>query len=272
MEWKKTERCSHARRLPKGGLHGPWHGLLDTCSEQTGLDATTDGDRMSDAENAVFALGQAVERRDGQMAGHCERLAFVSVSLGVALGLERKSLVALHRGGHLHDVGKVGLPDSILFKRGQLTAAEWVAMRSHPSRGEQLCRPLKSLRPVLPIIRYHHERWNGTGYPDGLRGEQIPLLARIVQMADIYDALTSRRAYKPAYAPAHALAILADETRRGWRDPRIFRLFAQLHSEVFAKMTSFDGGDCDLESTSRSLRNLRKALSAESRELVARAG
>jgi putative two-component system response regulator len=241
------------------------------------VDAADDaaGEMMGDTENVLFALGQAVEQRDAQTAGHCERLAFVSVALGVAIGLERKALVALYRGGYLHDVGKVGIPDSILLKPGKLTAREWITMRSHPSRGEEICRPMKSLRSVLPIIRYHHERWNGSGYPDGLRGEQIPLLARIVQMADIYDSLTSRRPYKPAYPAAHALAVLADETRRGWRDPRIFRCFARLHSEVIGKMISLnrnDRGDQDLESMSRSLLNLRRALSAESLELVARGG
>jgi putative two-component system response regulator len=251
-----------------------WQDLLDTCSAQTGeLNPSegVDGETAGDTENVLFALGQAVEQRHAQTAGHCERLAFISVALGMAIGLARKHLVTLYRGGYLHDVGKVGIPDSILLKPGRLTADEWVTMRSHPCRGEEICRPMKSLRPVLPIIRYHHERWNGTGYPDGLRGEQIPLLARIVQIADIYDSLTSQRVYKPAYSPVQALAIMEDETQRGWRDPRIFKCFVRLHSEVIGKMTSLDyGGGCDpdLESMSRSLLNLRKALASESWALV----
>jgi len=224
---------------------------------------------MTETESVLFALGQAVEQRDAQTAGHCGRLAFLSVALGVAIGLEHKQLVALCRGGYLHDVGKVGIPDSILLKPGKLTAAEWVTMRSHPARGEEICRPMKSLKLVLPIIRYHHERWNGTGYPDGLRGEQIPLLARIVQMADIFDAMTSPRPYKPAYPPAQALAIMAEEARCGWRDPRILKLFVRMYTEVIGQVTSLDR---DLESMSHSLLSLRKALAAESGELLARAG
>lgn len=256
-------------------MYGTWHELLKNCSEPAERLPVPDeaaDDAMSDTESVLFALGQAVEQRDAQTAGHCERLAFLSVALGVAIGLKRKELVALYRGGYLHDVGKVGIPDSILLKPDKLNAAEWVTMRSHPSRGEEICRPMKSLRLVLPIIRHHHERWNGSGYPDGLRGEQIPLLARIVQMADIFDALTSPRPYKPAYQPAHALAIMADETRRGWRDPRIFKLFARVYSEVIAKVASLDRHEHNLESMSHSLLNLRKALAAESGELLARAG
>jgi putative two-component system response regulator len=155
--------------------------------------------------------------------------------MGVVMGLERTSLLALYRGGYLHDVGKVGIPDSILFNPGPLTAAQWVIMRSHTTRGEEICRHLKSLRPVLPIIRNHHERFDGSGYPDGLRGTQIPLLARVLQIADVYDALTSRRSYKPAYSPAKALEIILSETVRGWRDPQIVDLFLRLHKDVISK-------------------------------------
>src|SRR5205807_7897679 len=121
-----------------------------------------------------------------------------------ARGLTRADLLALYRGGYLHDVGKVGIPDSILFKPGKLNGDEWLVMQSHSTRGEEICRPMKSLGPVLPIIRHHHERWDGSGYPDGLRGDQIPLLARILQTADIYDALTSPRPYKSAFSEENA--------------------------------------------------------------------
>jgi putative two-component system response regulator len=187
-----------------------------------------------DTENILFALAQAVEQRDRHTAGHCERLAFVAVALGVMMGLERASLLALYRGGYLHDIGKVGIPDSILFKPGKLTAEEWVVMRTHTTRGEDICRHLKSLEPVVPIIRNHHERLDGSGYPDGLSGEQIPLLARVLQIADIFDALTSPRAYKPAYPATRALQILQDETERGWRDPQIMKLFFRLHHDVLS--------------------------------------
>jgi putative two-component system response regulator len=212
-------------------------------------------------EAILFALAQAVEQRDGQTAGHCERMAFISAAIGVALGLNRAHLVALYRGAHLHDVGKVGIPDSILFKPGRLTAEEWVTMRSHTTRGEEICRPLKTLKPMLPIIRHHHERWDGSGYPDGLRGEQIPLLARIVQIADIYDALTNARPYKPAYKPAEALLILRQETENGWRDPQLFHVFLRLHREIIATIDY--GSLSDATWMNRGLLNLQTALNCE---------
>jgi putative two-component system response regulator len=205
-------------------------------------------------EEILFALAQAVEQRDGHTSGHCARMAFISVSLGIAMGLSRPRLLTLYRGGYLHDVGKVGIPDSILFKPSELTGAEWVIMRSHAARGEEICRHLTSLAPVLPIIRHHHERWDGTGYPDGLRGEQIPLLARVVQIADIYDALTSARPYKPALKPEEALGILEQETDRGWRDPEIVKLFMRLHPNVLSRAEEYTGF------SSRSLQALQTYL------------
>jgi len=247
-----------------------WKDLLKTCAQRTeemrgehrgraGLDET---------EEIVFALARAVEQRDVGTGGHCERLAFISVALGIAVGLDRASLLALYRGGYLHDVGKVGIPDSILFKPGKLTAEEWVTMRSHSVRGEEICRHLKSLRTVLPVIRHHHERWDGSGYPDGLRGDQIPLLARILQIADIYDALTSARPYRPAYTPADAIDIIRRETDRGWRDPRIFHLFTRLHYEVISKVGDLGGTERSLPSMQQSLVSLQRSLVAESSALT----
>ncbi len=216
---------------------------------------------VDETEEILFALAQAVEQRDRQTAGHCERLALISVSLGFAMGLELASLLALYRGGYLHDVGKVGIPDSILFKPDRLTASEWVIMRSHSARGEEICRHLKSLGPVLPIIRHHHERWDGGGYPDGLSGEQIPRLARILQIADIYDALISPRPYKPAYSPEAALQLIEEETRRGWRDPEIVDLFFKLHPEVISKIGAYSAA-CDqgLQAMRSSLAGLEQFL------------
>lgn len=197
-------------------------------------------DEERDQEGILFALAEAVEQRDHHIAGHCQRLAFIAVSIGIAMGLERASLIALYRGGYLHDVGKVGIPDSILFKPGKLTDDEWIVMRSHSVRGEEICRHLRSMSDVLPIIRHHHEKWDGTGYPDGLQGDGIPLLARVLQVADIYDALTSPRPYKPAFAPADALRTMQQETDRGWRDPGIVRIFHRIHPTVVSRMPSAD--------------------------------
>lgn len=185
-------------------------------------------DSLEEAETILFALAQAIEQRDSYTSGHCERLAHHAVMLGNALGLSQVELLTLHRGGYLHDIGKVGIPDSILFKRGSLTEEEWVLMRSHATKGEEICRPMKSLALVLPIIRNHHERWDGTGYPDKLRGEEIPLPARILQISDIYDALTTKRSYKPALSSEEALNLLESEVQRGWRDPELVALFREL--------------------------------------------
>src|SRR5437764_9209862 len=144
---------------------------------------------LCETEGVLGSFARMMAGRDGHTAGHCERLAFSGVALGVAMSLDSESLLTLYVGGHLHDVGKVGMPDSILFKPGPLSAAEWEIMRDHPVRGEEICRPLKSLSRVLPLIRHHHEKWDGTGYPDGLRGSEIPLLARVLQVVDIFDAL-----------------------------------------------------------------------------------
>ncbi len=191
---------------------------------------------MPDTEAVILALAQAVEMRDQHTAGHCHRLALYSVALGRALGLTQEQLGALYRGGYLHDLGKVALPDSILFKPASLNEQEWETMRRHPEAGEAICRLLPSLAPVLPIIRSHHERWDGSGYPDGLRGRSIPLLARILQLADIYDALTSRRPYKDAYSREEALDIMQEETDRGWRDPELMDLFLKLRHGVLADL------------------------------------
>jgi putative two-component system response regulator len=239
-------------------IEKPWLDLLKPRQQRLAeLDAAHDGEPSADdeTEGLLLALGQAVEQRDPNMAGHCERLSSLGVEMGVIMGLEHTSLLALYRGGYLHDVGKVGIPDSILFRPGPLTEQEWVIMRSHTTRGEEICRHLKSLRPVLPIIRHHHERFDGSGYPDGLRGKQIPLLARVMQIVDIYDALTSRRCYKPAYSPAKALKVILEETDRGWRDPRVVDLFLRLHKAVISKDI------CPAAAIGRSLEALRASLS-----------
>lgn len=186
-------------------------------------------DSLEQAETILFALAQSIEHRDKYTAGHCERLAWYTVALGKTIGLPRAQLLALHRGGYLHDIGKVAVPDAILYKKGPLTDEEWAVMRSHPVKGEEICRPMNSLARVLPIIRSHHERWDGSGYPDGLRGEETPLAARLLQIADIYDALTTVRPYKDAFSSDEALEILDQEAARGWRDRDLVAIFKELH-------------------------------------------
>ena len=188
-------------------------------------------DELENAEDVLCTLGLSVEARDPYTEGHCERLARFARELGEHLGLEEESLVALRRGGFLHDLGKITVPDEILKKGSDLTASEWEVMKQHPITGEMICLPLKSLRAVLPIIRNHHEHWNGTGYPDGLRGEDIPLLARILQVVDVYDALTTERPYKKALTYDEAARVMHREAEAGMWDPNLvyefFRMLAK---------------------------------------------
>jgi putative two-component system response regulator len=137
--------------------------------------------------------------------------------------------VALKRGGYLHDLGKIAIPDEILKKGRDLTVAEWEIMRQHPVIGERICKPLRSLRKVLPIIRHHHEHWDGSGYPDRLVGEEIPLLARVLQVADVYDALRTTRPYKTAKSHEEACETMLQEAIRGlWDRELVLALFEML--------------------------------------------
>lgn len=170
---------------------------------------------LDSAEAAFLALALTVEARDPMTNGHCERLAEHAVLLGRALGLPPADLHALNRGGYLHDVGKVGVPDAVLLKPGPLTAAEFAVMQRHPEIGDRVCAPLQSLRHVRPIILCHHERLNGSGYPAGLRGDDVPVLAQIVAIVDVYDALTSPRPYRPALTQEDATRHLLREAQEG---------------------------------------------------------
>jgi putative two-component system response regulator len=167
------------------------------------------------------SLALTVEARDGTTDGHCQRLARYAVRLGVELGLAPEDIGALERGGYLHDIGKVGIPDAVLLKPARLTPAEFEIMKQHAVIGDRLCGKLKSLRRVCPIVRSHHERLDGSGYPDGLVGSHIPLLAQIMGIVDVFDALTNVRPYKPAMPAERAYQELMTEADRGWRDREI---------------------------------------------------
>jgi len=189
-------------------------------------------DEMEYAEAVLCTLGKSIEARDPSTEGHCERLADCGVALGRKLGLAEEDLRAVRLGGYLHDLGKLVFPDAILLKPGPLTTAEREVVRKHPIVGEEICQPLRSLQAVLPIIRHHHERLNGSGYPDGLRGEAIPLTARILQVVDVFDALTTDRPYRRALPWATALGVLKDEVEEGWWDPRVVEVFRQVVAEI----------------------------------------
>jgi putative two-component system response regulator len=185
-------------------------------------------DELENAEAVLFSLAHSIEARDPYTHGHCERLAEMSARMGERLGVPEEQIKALRRAGVVHDIGKVAVPDSILLKPGPLTADETKVMQKHPVVGERICAPLKTFRLVLPIIRHHHEKHNGTGYPDGLQGEEIPLTARILQLSDVYDALTTDRPYKVAFTPEVALDLMGEEAERGWWDRELFEAFREM--------------------------------------------
>ena len=192
-------------------------------------------DELEHAEAVLKALALSVEARDPYTEGHCERLSRYARNLGTHLGLGQEDVLALERGGFLHDLGKITIPDAILKKHNDLTPEEWEIMKQHPVTGENICRPLRSLRDVLPIIRHHHEHWNGSGYPDGLRGEEIPLLARTLQVGDVYDALRTERPYKAALRHEQCEATMLDEARRGlWDKELVHEFFFMLQSQMRA--------------------------------------
>src|SRR5580698_10556971 len=182
-------------------------------------------DELENAEAVLFSLAHSIEARDPYTHGHCERLAEMSARMGERLGVPEEQIKALRRAGVVHDIGKVAVPDSILLKPGPLSADETETMRKHPVVGERICAPLRTFRLVLPIIRHHHERHDGSGYPDGLRGDEIPLSAAILQLADVYDALTTDRPYRKASSPQVALEIMDEEAERGWWDRALFDNF-----------------------------------------------
>jgi putative two-component system response regulator len=180
---------------------------------------------LDSAESVIVSLALTIEARDAATEGHCQRLADYATRLGRALGLTQAELSALERGGYLHDIGKVGVPDCVLLKPGPLTPREFAQMKSHTLIGDRLCGQLRSLRAVRPIVRNHHEKLNGSGYPDGLKGDAIPLLAQIMGIVDVYDALTMPRPYKPAFTHEEALAEIYAEVDRGWRSRKLVDAF-----------------------------------------------
>lgn len=182
-------------------------------------------DELENAESVLFSLAYGIEARDPYTGGHCERLAEMSARLAEKLGLSEEHIKALRRAGIVHDIGKVVVPDAILLKPGPLTEDQTAVMRKHPVVGEHICAPLRTFRLVLPIIRHHHEKHDGSGYPDGLRGGEIPLTAAILQLADVYDALTTNRPYRMASSPDIALRIMEEEAARGWWDRDLFDAF-----------------------------------------------
>jgi len=185
-------------------------------------------DDLESAETMFLTLGRFIEARDPFTENHCDRLVDYATALASALNLDPADLDALYRGAFIHDIGKIAIPDRILLKKGKLTHAEYELMKQHPVIGDDLCRTVRSLDDVRGIVRHHHERLDGRGYPDGLAGDDIPLLARIVTIVDVFDALTTDRPYRKAIAVGAALQIMHDDAKRGWCDPALFETFVDV--------------------------------------------
>jgi len=184
--------------------------------------------QLERAEAVITTLALTIEARDPYTLGHCDRLSRYAVAVGEGLGLDPEMVRSLRLGGYLHDLGKIAVPDGILLKPGPLDPIEYERIRAHPGAGSDLVLGLRSMELVRPIMRHHHEKWDGSGYPDGLKGEAIPLGARIISVVDVFDALHTERPYKAALSRSEAVSTLIRETDLGYWDPRVVETFLEI--------------------------------------------
>jgi len=190
-------------------------------------------DELDHSENIILTLAVALEARDPYTKGHSTRVGELSERFGLHIGLSEEACETLRKAGILHDIGKIGLSESLLLKPAPLSDKEIETIKQHPLIGEEICKPLNSLRHILPAIRHHHERWDGKGFPDGLRGKEIPLSARILSIADSYDAMLSERPYREGRSEAEVVAIMEQEKRLGQWDPELLSAFLEMiRSEI----------------------------------------
>lgn len=185
-------------------------------------------DMLEDAEAVIVSLAKAIEGKDECTCGHVDRVSTYCVEIGKRFGLGHDDILALRIGGVVHDIGKVGVPDHILNKPGRLTDEEMAIMRRHPVIGHDILAPMRTFRAVLPIVRWHHERPNGSGYPDALAGDALPLLPRIAAVADVFDALSTDRPYRAALPLGTCQRILLDEAAKGNLDARVVETLFQV--------------------------------------------
>ncbi|MDF2439464.1 MAG: cyclic di-GMP phosphodiesterase [Abditibacteriota bacterium] len=182
-------------------------------------------EEIANSIGTLMKVAEGIEEQDKRMTGHCKRLSIMAVELGAVLGCDEFQLTALERAGYLHDIGKVAIPGAVISKSERLSPREMEIIQAHCVLGERLCADVAALKPVLPIIRHHHERADGTGYPDRLRGQEIPVLAQILSIPDIYDALRMWRPYRPPMNEAQAIDLLRQEVSRGYWNRLIFDAF-----------------------------------------------
>jgi putative nucleotidyltransferase with HDIG domain len=202
---------THARArdaVPLSGTSRELDQLTTTFNTLLASLASAEAEAEATYLGAVRALAAALDARDPYTAGHSERVSILAVAMGEELKLDPEAKETLRLGALLHDIGKIGVPDEVLRKSGALSVAEFEAIKTHPSAGARILRSIPFLAPHIPIVELHHERPDGLGYPYGLRGDDIPLAARIVHVADAFDAMTSARAYRAGRMPVEAIAEL----------------------------------------------------------------
>lgn len=214
-----------------------WTSFLTTLAGQgaIAIDSTASYNNLQRAnadlilayDTTLEGWSNALDLRDKETEGHTQRVTELTLRLAGAMGMPEEALIHVRRGALLHDIGKMGIPDGILLKPGPLTEEEWAVMRRHPVYAHQLLLPITYLRPALAIPHSHHEKWDGTGYPRGLRGEEIPLEARIFAVVDVWDALTSDRPYRTAWPKDHAVAFIKEESGKHF-DPTVVDAFLRL--------------------------------------------
>lgn len=198
---------------------------------------------------ALFGLAEAIEAKDPYTKGHCGRVAAFALVLAQEAGYPEDGLETLEFGAFLHDIGKIGVRDAVLLKPGPLDEDEWLHMREHPVKGYEIATQIEMLRPIMPAVRNHHERWDGKGYPDGMVGEKIPISARLVAIADAYDAMATDRPYKSALPLEECERMLRKQAGKMF-DPELVEIFCKrsigaLYREDYADMDYDDGYDDD---------------------------
>jgi putative two-component system response regulator len=182
-------------------------------------------DALEDAEQVIIALARTIDARDRYTYGHSARVSLYAGLLGDRIRLERRELATVRRGGLFHDFGKIAVRDAVLLKPAKLTVEEYSEIQRHPTEGRNLLQNMKTLAHAMGVVYHHHERMDGSGYPDGLAGEDIPVTARVTTIADVFDALTTARVYRGALSRQDALDIMAQEVRKGWWDGRLLEEF-----------------------------------------------
>jgi putative two-component system response regulator len=190
-------------------------------------------DDLEMSENILFSLAEALEAKDIYTRGHSERVSKLAVEIAKEMSMPEHDIEVIHKGGLLHDIGKIGVRESILLKPSKLTEEEMKHVQQHPKIGYDICSPLKSLEEALPCIRSHHERYDGSGYPDGLVGDEIPLKGQIMAIADAYDAMTTDRPYRKGMPPQEAIKIFEDEISSGQWNPEIVRIAIRTLKSMF---------------------------------------